>query len=441
MRSTRRPLGPALAVVLLAPWALSTGAQGTDRSDGRDDLIAALEVPGHEPGKGCEVVRVELHALRPLPIWPLLEVIAARGIPRAWGSDPSVRLDTGCLQVLRQVLVESDRKRLLGALREVARTEADLELRDAALGVLAEFATSDDLRLLVSLSTPLEDGVDVLDRPTRKRFAQALSAAMERDAGCYVVLPYVFDEVHKSLRNEIVSAVESAAAPESLGTLASFLGATNEMDTLVLGAIARSADSIEEPIEERIKQLVRIQLTGPNERLRRAAARAAASVEDYGALPELLEMLESREPDVRDDAHRALRQLTRLGFRADPLQWNTWYAQELDWREQRYETLRLSLDDPDASVVKRAIAELAGHRLYRHELAAVLGTCLDRPEPDVVRMACEGLAQLESPVAVPGLAACLENPAPRVREAALAALRRITGRDLPGEPELWLERS
>ena len=63
---------------------------------------------------------------------------------------------------------------------------------------------------------------------------------------------------------------------------------------------------------------------------------------------------------------------------------------------------------------------------------------IEREEPDLVRLACAALEHLGSEVAVPGLIKCLRDTEPTVRDSANRALRGITGRTLPPDPELWV---
>jgi HEAT repeat protein len=76
------------------------------------------------------------------------------------------------------------------------------------------------------------------------------------------------------------------------------------------------------------------------------------------------------------------------------------------------------------------------HRLYRDRLAESFAQALARSDADEVWLACRALGELRSAAAIPALVECLQRDDPRLRAAALAALRAITGAELEAESEL-----
>ena len=75
--------------------------------------------------------------------------------------------------------------------------------------------------------------------------------------------------------------------------------------------------------------------------------------------------------------------------------------------------------------------------MHRHELARTVLGAMPRANPDLSRIACATLGALRSPLAIPELVSRLEDPDEGVSGAAWNALRRITGRALGPDPELW----
>jgi HEAT repeat protein len=88
-------------------------------------------------------------------------------------------------------------------------------------------------------------------------------------------------------------------------------------------------------------------------------------------------------------------------------------------------------------VVLAAVTESLRHPLHRHLVADSIGPLLVHPDPSVARATCVAIGRLGSNRAVPWLLAALRQHDPELREYAAAALRRLTGLDLPPQHARW----
>ena len=428
---------PVLLCALLLPSAGPAVSASEDAGRERvvELLLASVDAPALEDARLVE----ELRTIRPTPTASLFQVLGGGGIPADWAPAGRgfVHLDRERVGSVRSVLLEATPAELRALLDDVAEGEPRMRFREAGVDVLGEIATAADLPLLWRLAGPLREGADVLPRSLLRHFEKALFRTLERDPGALGLLASAFEDVHAGLQSSVVDAVERLRSQEALETLAGYLNAFPRMDPIVLTAIARVAQSVPHPVGDGVPHRVRAFLSLSDPRLVVMAARAAGKLEDFDALPVLLELLERGDPDLRGGVLRALRDLTRLRFREDPRLWRDWYREESRWWAEESLGFLADLESPDPIVASRAIGEVSQRRLHRHQLAAALGECLVRPEPELVRVACEGLGQLGSRAAVPALTDCLEHSDEAVREAAWASLQRITGLELPPDPRLW----
>ncbi len=87
--------------------------------------------------------------------------------------------------------------------------------------------------------------------------------------------------------------------------------------------------------------------------------------------------------------------------------------------------------------VRSAIERISGAKLDPNGLSEMLQVALQRPEPEVLRLACIGLSRMRSRTAVLPLINLLYHSDPTVVEAAHGALIELTEMKLPAEPQLW----
>lgn len=301
-------------------------------------------------------------------------------------------------------------------------------LRGAALEVLGAHGSGSDLRSLLDWCEPEDAGARV-PRPLRDRFAAAFAGILERDPEALGHVPALYEGAHLSLVPSIVSAVGAIRSAESLAALVDLLAGVPAADALVLAEIGHLGRVVRHPIDPHARGGVRAYLSWRDPTILAEAIVAAGCVEDVDALPQLVLLLEHEEPNVGARALDALVAITNERLGPDASAWEEWLARVAERRRTQIpEQLRQVADGPPA-MASRALLELAGLRVQRHELAEPLCAGLEREEPDLVVMTCAALGALGSSLAVPPLLELLENPGVEIRRAAFLALRRITAED------------
>jgi hypothetical protein len=151
----------------------------------------------------------------------------------------------------------------------------------------------------------------------------------------------------------------------------------------------------------------------------------AGLLEDPLAAPRLCALLHEPDVQVRGAGLDALRRIAARDLGEDPIVWYAWCESEVAWwAGEAPELLELATSGavPEAC---SAIVAISRRRLHRHEQAAVLVRCLERPETEVACLAADALGALRSPLAIEALekARCAGDK--RLGESARRALERI----------------
>lgn len=152
---------------------------------------------------------------------------------------------------------------------------------------------------------------------------------------------------------------------------------------------------------------------------------------------DLQDKTESTERRVREMALWSLQQITTRRFGGDPKIWKLWLKEEQRWLKEssNYWIKRLGSQDLGASA--EAIRTISKRRYGRDTLALAVARLLDVGHDEVKPMACAALANLGSKPAMPWLLEALDHESKVIAEAALTALRALTGKDLPMDRETW----
>jgi hypothetical protein len=388
-----------------------------------EDLIGELAGAG---GRAGEIVARGIVDLGPAAVGPLLRALS--------GSDAlsvSLREATG---------------------RSLDRLPATLAARHAGSGRLD---SAERRELLVGLALLSARGT-AADLPTATRLAhpassegsphrdlgraveETVGAILARDDRALARVRAMMGEAHPLVRERIVRAVGSARADGGgLAVLGDLLGRYPSLDLCLLCEIASVTAAVGGPYEWSLLHRVRTALDHSDPAVRRAAVSCLGRMEDHEAVSTLVELLDDESEGVRETAAWALERITRRRFGLQRERWSLWIEAEASWwRGEAAELLGMIEHGADAEVIA-ALAEIAGHRLYRDELSSAVAACLDRAEGAVVRVACSTLQGLASPRAVEPLIGLLDHADAQVRASAHRALRGITGRGLPPDAAAW----
>jgi hypothetical protein len=339
-------------------------------------------------------------------------------------------------EALERAGLELERGAVLQHLRTVLPEDPPLSWRRAALELLTQHAAAEDLSLLGELVLDPASGelaADDLVPP----FRDALVRVLRRAGADARELHWLADRA-APLRSEVIRAVGESGRSEGLAWLGGEL-AEPALVAPALREIARLAEGAARHEATEVAPLVRpfVQHAEPGER--RHAVRALGVLEDVGAVPLLIDLLEQEgDSGLGRMAHASLQRIAGWKLPPQAGAWRSWYGeQDRWWREQAPLHLEHLTSEDDARVVA-AVHALSAQRLFRHEIAQRLAGALgSHPSAAVRGQLCLGLARLGSRSVVDGLVRGLEDEDLGVREHALAALRSITGLGLPPAVDAW----
>jgi len=258
----------------------------------------------------------------------------------------------------------------------------------------------------------------------------------QRDPRAYAVLEHWTGRLPLAIQNDIVRGLGETADARALDVLATFLAAQPALDAPLLTQVARVAARIDVAApgaEERVRPF----LAASDAQLRRDAAQALGRLGGPASVADLVELLGDEHEAVRAAAAWALRRISGEAFGEDAARWASWHDAERRWIAERWPLVARELESGSAAQAAAAIHEAAGHALFHGALAPALEEVLDRPEPNLVQLACRALASLGARDSLPGLVLALGHPDARVQDAAHAALCALSGRDLPPDPGAW----
>jgi len=434
-------------VLLLFPEQVVTSAFGSARVV---HCTAALDDPGKrlvqllEPPDGqAPDLEQGLIQLREPALETLFEIVALGGIPanrrtHGAGFEP---LSSSNLRLLHSHLNRVALGSLRGFLDGLERADEREKLRMLGVDVLAEEGTARDLGLIFRLATPAGSRDGLIKLSLRRSLEQALQVLGRRDDRLPQELGKIFGSLHEALQPSVVRVLSRLKSAEALGVLGSCLGVNSALDPYVMNAIAGAARDVPHPLQESLRRLVRGRLKSENQNLMYGAMAAAGALEDYDALPQLLDSLGSSEAQERLQAWRSLVAVTGLSYGEDPKSWRRWYEREQAWWRDTLPSLTGALVRGTDKQVRAAIEHICASKMDRHRLSEELLQVLTNPNPQLVRLACVGLGRFRSRLAVPGLVRLLSGDDELVVESAHQALMAITGMKLPANPFLWAEQT
>jgi hypothetical protein len=99
------------------------------------------------------------------------------------------------------------------------------------------------------------------------------------------------------------------------------------------GASGKLGVELKKPLPEEVLGPVRRLLTDPDPQVVSAALVTAARLDDFDAIPSMIECLRATHAGVRSNALWALRKLTDLKLGERPAAWTDWFTLETQWWE------------------------------------------------------------------------------------------------------------
>lgn len=334
------------------------------------------------------------------------------------GSGPALaeRDEDALLQALASVPIEELRRHFKDRLETGLTTDE----RRALLVVLERVGTVSDLKMATAAA---QAGAET------RSLAPAVEALVTRflrddSRGTELVRRWIL-LAPEELAEALVRGASRSLCPEALAALAELLGFRPFLDGVLLPEIGFLAARAPKPIAPEIVSAVADALDEEDSANLREAALVMGRMEDFEAMPRLIELLDHTQRGVRAGARVALESLTGLRFGAGSARWLSWHLAESRWLERHGARLGSQLRAPSVEDVVKALGELSQHRFQRHKSARAVADVLHHPDPRVRQLACLTLARLGSSWGVDALQGAMLDPEGAVRAAARAALASL----------------
>ncbi|MCB9914134.1 MAG: HEAT repeat domain-containing protein [Planctomycetes bacterium] len=410
------------AAAAVAAWPLAQGAPQRPAGDASPPAFASLgqhieDAGGLDP----EGLLDTLVASGPRAVADLRELLS--------GEDPDGGVDFSPAQ--RELLRRSLERIPAWVTDHVDRsTQAgprDLARLKVALDVLVKDETEDACARTLALASP-RDREQPAHAVALREVQEALRERLQRVPRDARRLEELVDDAAPQLVLLMVRAAGQAPSSDAAEFLTNRLEESEGLDLVLLAELGRVLSVLQEPADPIVEQRVAWLLESADPAMRREASLAAGRLELRESTGRLIDLLEDEDASVRANAAWSLQRITARRDKGDADRWRRWYAAEVGWwsdgAQQAFTTLRGS----DLRQVGAALRELAGHRLYRHQIAEVVVGLLVREEPWLVQLACATLGSLRSGLAVAPLRALLDHEDEGVRKAAAEALGNLETR-------------
>lgn len=296
--------------------------------------------------------------------------------------------------------------------------------RVAALRVFEHAAGPGDLPTLLQLADAVE-GQPGPSPDQRLAFRAAVGNWIARHPTASAALRAPYATTSPELAAEIVRAARGAPPKLALEALHPLLGLRQGDNAPLLTEITRAAARTQPPVSVECMESVRRQLSGNDAATLIAAIEACAELDDPAAIPALVGHLRHADPAVPVAARAALARLVRMDLGPEASAWEVWQQGETEWWLRESEDAGAAIAHGPSERAVAAVTVVCRLRMYRAQVAPMLGTGALRPEPELARLCVESLGQLRTYDAVAHLRAALGHADERVRKAARVALRRI----------------
>jgi len=342
-------------------------------------------------------------------------------------------------RLLREALAAFDAGLVVQHLAERAGPGAPIDVRLTAAGLLAHSAHEQAFDALVGMVRAMEP-LELESGSARAALEDALARQWARQPRSRARCESLAQDLDRDRLAVLARAAASAGTAEAAEFLLSLLGRDlfdHELDGVVLRELGRLGARGALELDPSHLGTLRGVLDSSEPELRRLASAALGALGDVEACAPLVELLESHDPLGREAARRGLRAICGVDLGTQASRWSDWLEAEQAWWNESAPAVIAALTRGQAAELLRALSELERHPLQRRSIAAELGPLAIHADPLVARAACRALARTASRGAVPWLLEALASADERTRQESAAALRELTGLDLPPEAVLW----
>ena len=418
--------GPALPpgqVPALAP-AEAELAEVLRRARSQDDLPFEVFV--------VQVAQVGADGIR-----PSLVLLERERVPALRADQAEQQLSEPQREILLAGLAHQEPVAVLKALDERLTLASDRSARLLALRVLGAVGIAATIEHLgpLALVQGEEEPPPGLEDALREAVARILRNAPE----AFDRLPQVLRSSPPALHAALISAAGDSGDPRALALLANALAFRPELAPLATAQVLRVGRSPRLELNKALIERLRWLLDSDQPGLCRSVVLALGELRDCDSIPLLIDLVDSSDTGLAQNAVWALQRATGLTFGASSERWRHWYAQETAWFAHEERAVLRDLAARNPAKVSQALREIGRRRTRRDELAVEVLEVLERAEPNLRAQACDTLGQLDCELALPALVERLERDIPYCSQAAWRALGAICGLDLPAEGRAWRE--
>jgi HEAT repeat protein len=355
----------------------------------------------------------------------LLSVLMSREVPALGPDTESQVLNVFQEELALRSLALLDHAAIRNSLSGHLHDTDAVRPRRAGIQVLGAIGDEDDVEQVLELA--LREGEEAVHRRLEEALRGAVGALALREPKTVFVLLGELPDLPDELLDPVLSGVGDARVPEGLELVLDVLLSRPEHALLAMAQVRMIGPAASETLGSRLSSELLKVIDFGSVQERQAAVLALAALEDRESMPVLIDLLEDPAVGIREGAHFGLKRVSGEVFPPLPDLWSTWLAEQLQWYQSERPAALAGLRAIDVPEVAEAMRALSGRRLFRHELAEAVSSVFDHPHPSVRTIACDTLAELRSPHALPALLQALNDRAPEVRERARLALLATPG--------------
>lgn len=337
---------------------------------------------------------------------------------------------------LRSSLLAYRGSKLLAPLLERAGGDASLAVRLTVIELLGQV---DDAGALAALFTVIEtiEPIHLLRSHVQGRVEDALARQLEQRPASAARLEQKVLHGKPELVPSILRVLAKTPSLRSATIAVRAFGRNTELDLVVSQQLAAMSRNGCVAPTEYVLAAVRRRLTHADARVQRAAIVVLGQWSDQESFAELTEYLSSRDVLLAAAAQASLKTMAGVDLGPDAPTWRAWEDEQHEWWSEHGESLSLQLDSEDPGQVFAALTQMLEHPYFRHAIAERVGTLLGRSDASIFAAACDALVSLRSGYGVQPLVEVLGLADAQRSALAYAALRKLTGLNLPPAHDGW----
>ncbi len=338
-------------------------------------------------------------------------------------------------EVLKSVLAKNPPAHVVELLVDHVDQRSSLDVRLAVVQLIGNVDAKGSVDAILGLARAIEP-LNLERSYVQVRLEEALTKRLELAPGAGSILRGAMVDQNSALWPMLARVAEHAHSPDVAAFLVSTLGRNPELDVVALQSLADRCERFGVVLGDAHLASLRPLIESTNERVQRTAITVLGRIRDRESVPAIIDALTHDSVLVAQSAHDALHTLAQSDLGESPAAWSAWYERETSWWEKSQEELEEQVQSDIPAKLIAATRTWLEHPLFTREAANSLALVVLKPEERPAEAAIDALKRLGSSHCIRGLVAALDRD-DDVRERAAAALRSVTGLDLPADAKAW----